>query len=255
MLAGAAACTTARRLTDDQKDGDASLWVHTPYVSAGDTLELEIGAFDQPEVGIGELIVTVNGVEATRVRGHGKHWGSTITTSDDAMLWEEADWVTVKLPVPDDVDAMHVRIEGAYYSPGALGTSFMNLDYDVVFDIDVPIVSPAMKYLRRALSGLSGLAVLVAVAWALRRKGRSLWAWLERQDGQAMLAWLIVLGVVWGAVGYWWFGTRVAVATGFTGGGMRVVSTVVWFVAPIFLAVIYLPRDDDATSLPRAQAR
>lgn len=239
LLLSTSACTTwARRLSDDHRDGNISVWVHSPHIAAGDTLHLEVGAYDDPRVGIETVRVFVNGQLITSGSGVGNNWGSSIRTSDKSILWEDSDFVWLRIPVPSDAKGkLAIEVEVHYVSASRLGKSFSNSQRSKRLRFDVPVLSPGMRTFRRGLSGASAAMALLLLWFLFRRVGARILGWLNNDRDPT--APLLIVAIVWIGVGYWWFAARVAIATGAYGFAVRLISTLVWLAALIAVAWLH----------------
>ena len=241
-------CTTmARRASDDAREKDASLWLHSPHVAAGDTLHLEIGVFDDPAVGITRAEIFIDGDLVLTTSGRGIHWASSIYTSDKSFIWEDSDFISVSVPVPKDAEgSIDLRVAVHYVGVLALQSKFMNLDQDVSMSLSIPIRSPVMRTVRRMLSGLLGLGALLGVWLALRWKWAPISTWAADDNWSLIVA----LSVLWAGVGYWWFAERLAIATGVLAIWFRISAMVLWLVLPPLAAALTARR---AERIPRAE--
>lgn len=248
----ATGCTTAvRRASDDYRDRDVSVWLHTPFVAAGDTLVLEIGAFDDPEVGIGAVQVFLGDDLVASTFGRGVHWGSSIVSSNNSILWEASDFVWIRIPVPRGRTSLPIRVEADYTSVLALGQSFSNLPEHASIRFEVPVRSPAARMLRRLATFGVALASLLLVCLLLWRKYDAFAAFVGRESAHQGGGLLLVLLFAWLALGYWWFSARLMVALGSQSGWLRAVGTLSWLVTPPLVAAALHRR----RRLPRAVAR
>ncbi len=239
LVVWATGCTTVRRASDDARDGDVSVWLHTPFVTSGDTLVLEIGAFDDPKVGIDSVKVWMTlpeGVDSpvperlvATLHGKGRYWGDTVLSSTNSVLWDDSDFVRYEMPVPETEGPIKLSLAVHYSEVVELGKQFTEFDKDASIDLTVPVMSPGMRTLRRTLSGLAGLVVLIAACLLV---GRS-WRWLNEESSSRHGSYLPALALLWFAIGYWWFAQRLVIATGWTGAGLRWAAAVAWLVIPL----------------------
>ncbi|MCB9559691.1 MAG: hypothetical protein H6708_04725 [Kofleriaceae bacterium] len=226
-----------RRSTADASDGAVSVWIYTPHVAPGDTLTLGVRVAGGDAIGIEDVTVTADG-KTLRVRGDGATWGSMIVTNHHGA----EDSLDVEVEVPRDAtpgDTLRLAVEVAYVEAASSGSSFHNARGRGAVQLAVSVRSPTMRAVRRLLSGGRALATLGALCLLVWYAGPWL-GWLNRQDGgggEALGVLFIALLVLNGFVGYAVFILPLVAATAWTGSWLFVVAGIVWFAAPIWVAI------------------
>ena len=234
-------------LTATATAGRSGVWVYTPHVAPGDAIAIEVVVKGGKRLGIQEVKVQA-GERVLQVRGEGQTWGSSFTTRRRDTGQDEVE-LAVQVP-PDAVagSTLPVDLEVSWIAAESDGVgSFENREGFDRIHVAIPVRTPAMRTVRRALSAGWSLALLALACLVMAVAGHKLGPTLNRKDGDQGLAEalgivLIVAIIAYGFAGYGWFALPLVAATGILGTWFIVLAVAVWLVVPVYLAVRYVRR-------------
>lgn len=227
--------------TADVRDTGIAVWVHTPIVSPGDTLTMEVGLFGGSRAAIDHVVVSGEGI-AEDVSGLGKHWGGVITTKTGEVGKDEQT-LHVAIPreaLPGKTMVLHVGATGTLAESAGYGT-FSDRSATRSVDVPIEVLAPRDKPTSRFFTALRGLAALGAAFWFFRFSWQPMGRFIARADAdkngasQSLVSLAIGLAISYCLAGILYFALPLRHATGLLGDAWTAAFLLVWLVAPPYL--------------------
>lgn len=243
--------TEVRTLTADRQEMDVSVWIRNPYVAAGDSLQIEVGAFGERAVKLHSVEVFARGRPVVRKDVASERY----ETGTLGKVWAAADFALVELPVPA-TETMALRLDVTWQGDGPWGdwggsaiadrVSFEPALPRATIELEVPVRPRRVVWGLRALAGLAAVTVWAAAFLLFRREN------LVRVRHALTATWLrrTLALAAWAAVSYWWFGSRALIATGLIETWLQLVAMSICLAAP-FLGVLARRRGDRRVPIAR----
>ena len=261
-------CNALSRATADVSRHDVAVWLHTPHVGPGGTLDVELKVYGGKEIGIRRLEVT-GGARPIEVTGRGEHWGGVIRSS---MGHIASDSVELEIEIPPDArpgtdlelsfDVSYVR--AMRHDAKTVGGTFGNEERTAMVTVTVPVLSPGGRVVAHLLSLGRGLLALVLFT--------ALYVWLgpklrernvpgsddPRADSGLEMLVLVVVAAI-GIAGYVLFAQPLMAALATSSTTLVVLAMIAWLIGPPLLAVVVRLRlrrprwDDPKRAMPVAE--
>jgi hypothetical protein len=220
-----------------------AVWMHTPFVSPGDTMIAEVAVYGGSRAAIRAITVRGEGIRLD-VEGPGKDWGMVIRTKT-AEVGQAAQ--TLHIPISDSAQVGTSVLHFAATSTEAVteGSSFRDEDTAHGIEIPIEIRTPGDRAMAKVLGAFRGLGTL-ALAMALFR---FLWhpvaRFFRKADeggskssqslGQSLVALVIGVLMLYCLGGIVLFAHPLRWATGLVGDGWTALAVLVWIVAPPYV--------------------
>jgi hypothetical protein len=231
------------RATADVRRDDVAVWLHTPHVGPGSTLDAELQVYGGKEIGIRRVEVT-GGAQPLEIAGHGEYWDGVITSEAGRTAF---DAVELEIEVPPDARPgtdLELSFEVAYVRAVRLDVeTFANEERTATVTVTVTVLSPGARVVAHLLSlGRSLLAFVLFTA---------LYVWLGPKllrraepgpgDGRAesnLDVFVFLLLAVIGIAGYVLFAQPLMAALATSSTVLVVLAMIAWLVGPPLLAVV-----------------
>jgi hypothetical protein len=254
------------RATADVSRDDVAVWLHTPHVGPGSTLDAELKVYGGKRIGIRRLEVT-GGAQPIEIAGHGEYWDGVITSSPGQSAFEAVEF---EIEVPPDARPgtdLELSVEVSYVRAVRLDVeTFANDERTATVTLTVPVLSPGARVVAQLLSlGRSLLAFVLFTALYLWL-GPKLFRRVElgpgdgrAESGLGEFVFLVVIAVI-GIAGYVLFAQPLMAALATSSTVLVVLSMIAWIVGPPLLAVVvglrlHRDRDDPDRAMPTARRR
>lgn len=228
------------RATADVSRDDVAVWLHTPHVGPGGTLDVELKVYGGKEIGIRRIEVT-GGARPLEITGRGEYWGGVIRSS---MGHIASDSIEFEIEVPPDARPgtdLELRFDVSYVKAmrrdaKTVGGTFGNEEGTAMVTITVPVLSPGGRVVAHLLSLGRGLLAFMLFT--------ALYVWLSPKlrggDGGPGPddAFVIVVIAALGIAGYVLFAQPLMAALATSSTVLVVLAMIAWVVGPPLLAVM-----------------
>lgn len=231
-------------MADASRPGIA-VWVHTPHVSPGDRMAVELALFGGRRVAIDQLDISGEGISQT-ITGLGKSWGGVITSKSGDV---GQDSLSVMVAIPKDAEigkALRLTFSARGTVAESSGYAIFN-DASIVRSIEVPVrvLSPSEKIAQRLFSALRGLGALLLSLMAFRFLYHPIAGFFQRADrdpsakeaGQMLGPLLIGLLVSYGMAAIAFFAHPLRHATGLMGDAWTTAFVLAFLAVPPYAGI------------------